>query len=139
MAITAARHVESVMRGGAASVVVTCQRIGESHGIHRRRWSRFVAVTVACQGIVELCGVRHRKWSRVAMVTAACQGAWICRLKLGSGRSPISIEVRERSSWRLGSWVEPYSRGSPGGTLSEPKLRAEPGSRRSPGGVCLRL
>ena len=74
MAITAARHVKSVTRGGAASVVVTCQRMGESPGICRRRWSRFVAVMVACQGVVELCGIRHRKWSRAAMVTAACQG-----------------------------------------------------------------
>ena len=74
MAITAARHVESVAGSGAAPVVVTCQRMGESPGIRRRRWSRFVAVIVACQGVVELCGIHRRKWSRAATVTAACQG-----------------------------------------------------------------
>ena len=124
MAITAARYVESVMRGGAASVVMTCQRIGESRGIRRRRWSRFVAVIAACRGVVELCEICHKKWSRAAVATAACQGmmelrgvrhrrwgrvvaalrarqgSWICRLKLGNGRSSVSVEVRVRSSWR---------------------------------------
>ena len=72
MAIAVARHVESVARSGAASVVVTCQRMGESPGIHRRKWSRIVAVIVACQGVVELRGIRRRKWSSAVTVTVAC-------------------------------------------------------------------
>ena len=87
------------------------------------------------QGVMEPCGIRYRKWNRIMVVIVTCQGARICRLKLGSGRSPASVEVREGSSCRLGSWVEPDFRGSPGGTLSELKLRAESDSRRSPGGV----
>ena len=111
MAITGACHVESAAGSGAASVVVTCQRMGESRGIRRRKWSRIVAVIVACQG------------------------AQIHRLKFGSGRSPAPVGVRAESFLRLGSWVEPGSRGSPGGVISELKSRAEPGSRKSPGGI----
>ena len=36
MAIAVARHVESVVGSGAASVVVTHQGVVESHWIHRR-------------------------------------------------------------------------------------------------------
>ena len=69
------------------------------------------------------------------VVIVTCQGAQIHRLKFGCGRSPASVGVRAESSLRLGSWMEPGFRGSPGGALSELKLRAEPGSRRSPGGI----
>ena len=96
-------------------------------------------VTAACQGMIELRGVRHRKWSRVVVILVACQEAWICRLKLDSGRSSISVEVRERSSWRLGSWEESDLRGSPGGAVLQGMSEAEPGSRRSPGGAVLQL
>ena len=65
MAITGACHVESAMRSGAASVVATCQRIEESHGIHRRKWSKTVAIITACQGVMELLGIHHGGWSRV--------------------------------------------------------------------------
>ena len=87
MAITGACHVESAAGSGAASVVATCQRMGESRGIHRRKWSRIVAVIVACQGVVELRKIHHRKWSRIVAVIVACQGVQIRRLKFGSGRS----------------------------------------------------
>ena len=117
------------------AVTVACQGIVELRGVRHRKWSRAATVTATCQGMMVLRGVCHRKWGRVVAVLMACQGARICRLKLGSGRSPISVEFRERSSWRLGSWVEPNFRGSPGGTLSKLKLRVEPDSCRSPGGV----
>ena len=74
MGIIVACHVESVMLGGAASVVVTCQQLGESHGIRRRGWSRSVAVTAAYQGVVELCRICYERWSRAAMAAVACQG-----------------------------------------------------------------
>ena len=87
MAITGACHVESATGSRAASVVMTCQRMEESHGIRRRKWSRIVAVIVACQGVVELRGIHRRKWSRIVAVIVACQGVQIRRLKFGSGRS----------------------------------------------------
>ena len=48
VAVTMARHVESVAGSGAAFVVVTCQGVVEPRSIHRREWSRFVAITAAC-------------------------------------------------------------------------------------------
>ena len=48
MAITVACPVEPVAGSGAASVVTTCQRVVEPHGIHHRKWSRIMAITVAC-------------------------------------------------------------------------------------------
>ena len=54
MAITGACHVESATRSGAASVVATCQRIEESRGIRRRKWSRTVAIIIVAQ----LCNPR---------------------------------------------------------------------------------
>ena len=47
MAITVACHVEPVAGSGSVSVVATCQRVVEPHEIHRRKWSRVVAITVA--------------------------------------------------------------------------------------------
>ena len=83
MAITVTYHVESVMRGGAASIVVTCQRVMEPCRIRRRKWSRVVAVTMACQGVMEPHEIHRRKWSRVVAVTVACQGVQACRPKFG--------------------------------------------------------
>ena len=74
MTITGTCHVESVTGSGAASVVATCQRMEESRGIHRRKWSRIVGIIVVCQGVMEPHGIRRRKWSRVVAVTAARQG-----------------------------------------------------------------
>ena len=51
MAITVACHVEPITGSGAAFVVVTCQRVEKPHGIHRRKWSRVVAITMACQEV----------------------------------------------------------------------------------------
>ena len=86
MAITGVCHVESATGSGAASVVVTCQRMGESRGIHRRKWSRIVAVIVARQGVVELREIRRRKWSSAVTITAACQGVMELRgISAGSG------------------------------------------------------
>ena len=82
------------------AATVACQRIEELCGVCRRKWSRAARVTTACQGMMVLHGVCHRKWSRVVAVLRACQGAWICRLKLGNGRSLVSVGLRVRSSWR---------------------------------------
>ena len=49
MAVTMARHVESVVESGAASVVMTHQGVVEPRSIRRREWSRFVAITTACR------------------------------------------------------------------------------------------
>ena len=61
MAITVARHVESVTGSGVASAVVTRQGVVESHRICRREWSRIVAVTTAYQG-VQTCRLKFG-WS----------------------------------------------------------------------------
>ena len=65
MAITGTCHVESVAGSGVASVIATCQRVEELHGIHRRKWSRITAIIVVCQGVMEPRRIRRRKWSRV--------------------------------------------------------------------------
>ena len=49
MAVTMARHVESVTGSGAAFVVTTCQGVVEPCSIRRREWSRFAAITAACR------------------------------------------------------------------------------------------
>ena len=92
MAITVTYHMESVARGGATSVVVTCQRVMEPHRIHRRKWSRVVAVTMTCQGVMEPCGIHRRKWSRVVAITMACQGVqarrqWKSKMNLPSTKA----------------------------------------------------
>ena len=83
MAITGTCRVESVAGSGAASVVVTCQRVEEPHGVRRRKWSRIVTIIVVCQGVMEPHEIRRREWSRVVAVTTACQGVQTCRLKFG--------------------------------------------------------
>ena len=83
MAIIGARHVESTAGSGAASVVATCQRMEESRGIHRRKWSRIVGIIVVCQGVMGPRRIHCRKWSRVVAVTAATPG-----------NAGLSIEVR---------------------------------------------
>ena len=54
---------------GAASAVVTCQRVVESHRIRRREWSSIMAVNMVCQGVMELRRVCRREWSSVVAVT----------------------------------------------------------------------
>ena len=71
MAIIEARHVESAAGSGVTSIVVTCQRMEESCGIHRRKWSRIMGIIAVCQGVMEPCRICRRKWSRVVAVTAA--------------------------------------------------------------------
>ena len=83
------------------AVIVACQGIAELCEIHHRKWSRVTMVTAACQRMMELRGVRHRKWSRVVVILVTCQGVWICRLKLGNGRSR-----RERSPAPVGVRAE---------------------------------
>ena len=51
VAVTMARLVESVAERGATSIVTTRQGVVEPRGIHRRRWSRVMAVTAACQRV----------------------------------------------------------------------------------------
>ena len=48
MAVTMARHVESVAESGAAFIVATHQGVVEPHSICHRKWSRIVAITTAC-------------------------------------------------------------------------------------------
>ena len=83
------------------AVTVACQGIVELCGVRHRKWSRAAMAAAACQGMMILRGVRHRRWSRVAAILRACQGAWICRLKLGNGRSR-----RERSPAPVGVRAE---------------------------------
>ena len=83
MAVTMARHVESVAENGAASVVATRQGVVELHRIRRRKWSKIMAVTAACQGVMEPRRTRRREWSRVVAVNTAYQGVQICRSKFG--------------------------------------------------------
>ena len=64
--------MESVAGGGATSVVVACQRMEESCGIHRRKWSRIMAIIAVCQGVMESYEIRRRKWSRVVAIAVAC-------------------------------------------------------------------
>ena len=61
MAITGVCHVESATRSEATSVVATCQRMEELRGIHRRKWSRIVAVAASRQG-VQTCRLKF-DWS----------------------------------------------------------------------------
>ena len=75
-------HMELSAEGGVVSVVVTCQRVVEPHGICCREWSRVTALVVACQRVVELHGIRCREWSRVTALIVACQRVRIRRLKL---------------------------------------------------------
>ena len=49
MAVTMARHVESIAGSGAAFVVTTCQGVVEPRSIRHREWSRFAAITAACR------------------------------------------------------------------------------------------
>ena len=86
-----ARHVESAAGGGAASVVATHLGVVELHRIHRREWSRIVAVSMACQGVMELRRVRHREWSSVVRY---------CGLL---GGPDLSAEVRLESVARSGT------------------------------------
>ena len=52
-------HVEFVMESGVVSIIATCQRVVELHGIRCREWGRRAALVVTCQRV------------------------WIHRLKLG--------------------------------------------------------
>ena len=47
MAVTMARHMESVAESGAASVVTTHQGVVVPRSIRRREWSRVVTITAA--------------------------------------------------------------------------------------------
>ena len=98
MAIAMARHVESVTESGATSAVVTRQGVVESYRIHRREWSRIVAVNTACQGVMELRRIRRRKWSSVVRYCGLPGGpdsSAEVRLELvtelGSRRSPGEV------------------------------------------------
>ena len=92
MAITAICHVESVAGSKVTSVVVTCQRVEEPCGIHRRKWSRVGTIIVVCQRVMEPHGIHHRKWSRVVAIIVICQGVQTCQPKFGWGS--ISVEAR---------------------------------------------
>ena len=134
MAITVTCHVESIAGSGAASIVVTCQRVEEPHGIRHRKWSRVVAITVACQGVMELCEIHRRKWSGAVAIAAACQGVQAYRSEFGWSvwRREVGSHPSERSS-------ESGSRRSPEGVFLQSKSEVRSGSRRSSDEVFLRL
>ena len=85
-----ARHVESGVGSGAASVVVTHQGVVESHRIRCRGWSRIVAIIMAYREVMELRRVRRREWSSVVRH---------CGLP---GGPDLSVEVRLESVARSG-------------------------------------
>ena len=87
MAIAVACHAGLVTGSGAASAVVTCQGVVESHRIRRKERSKIMAVNTACQGVTGSRRVRRREWSRIMAVIVACRGVQIRRLKFDSGRS----------------------------------------------------
>ena len=87
------------------AIIVVCYGMMEPRRIHRRKWSRVVAVTMACQGVMEPHGIYCRKWSRVVAVTIACQGVQACRSKFDW--SLISIKARMGIIYR-GISVEAY-------------------------------
>ena len=130
MAITEARHVESAAGSGAASIVATCQRMEESRGIRRRKWSRIVGIIAVCQGVMEPRGIRRRKWSRIVAVAASRQGVQTCRLKFG-----WSVWRREVVSYPFERSPESGSCGSSDGVFLQPKLGMRSGSHESPDGV----
>ena len=74
--------MELVAESGVVSIVGTCHRVVELHGIHCREWSRMAALIVACQRVVEPHGTRCSEWSRVVALVVACQRVWIRWLKL---------------------------------------------------------
>ena len=74
--------MELVAESGVVSVVVTCERVVELHGICCREWSRVAVLVMACQRVVEPHGIRCSEWSKVVALVMACQRAWIRRLKL---------------------------------------------------------
>ena len=130
MAITEASHVESATESGAASVVVTCQRMGESHGIRHRKWSRIVAIIRACQGVMELREIRRRRWNRIVAIAAACQGVQVHRSEFGWG-----VWWREVASYPPERSLESSSRRSPDGVFFQLKSGMKSGSHRSSDGV----
>ena len=89
MAVTMARHVESVAESGATSVVVTRQGVVEPRSIHRRKWSKIVAITAACRvGPVMESDGATQNLSQEMEQSRDCYcglsgGAQACRPKLG--------------------------------------------------------
>ena len=91
MAIAVARYVESVTGNRTTSAVVTRQGVVDSHRIHRREWSRVVAVNTTCQGVMGLRRVHRKEWS---------SGVRYC----GLSRDPdLLAEVRLESLARSGT------------------------------------
>ena len=76
-------HVELVTESGVVSVVGTCQREVELHGIRCNEWSRMAALVMACQRVMEPHGIRCSEWSKVVALVVAHQRVGIRRLKLG--------------------------------------------------------
>ena len=122
--------MESATGSGAVSIVATCQRMEESCGIRRRKWSRIVAIIMACQGVMEPCGIRSRRWSRVVAIAAACQEVQAYRPEFGWGvwRREVASHPSERS-------LESGPRRSPDGVFLQLKSGTRSGSRGSLDGV----
>ena len=107
MAITGASHVESATGSGAVSVVTTCKRMGESHGIRCRKWSRIVAIIRACQGVMEPRRIHRRRWNRMWPLL------WPARGSRSIGRSSARVSGGER-------WLATHLRGAWSLALQEP-------------------
>ena len=124
MAITGTRHAESVAGSGAASIVATCQKMEESCGIHRRKWSRVVAVTATRQG-VEACWLKF-DWSvwRRGVVSYPFEKS----PESASRKSPDEVFLQSKLGMRFGS------RESPDGVFLQPESGTRPSSCRGPGG-----
>ena len=84
------------------------------------------------RAVMEPHGICRREWSRIVAVTTARQGAKVCRLK--SDWSVWRREVVSHLSKR--SLESSFHRSSDRVSLKSHQ-RAEPSSRRSPGGVFL--
>ena len=99
MAITVACHVEPVAGSGAVSVVATCHRVVEPHGIHRRKWSRVVAVIAAYQG-VQACRSEFgwSVWQREVASNPSERSS-----ESGSRRSPDEVFVQSELGMKPGS------------------------------------
>ena len=103
MAITMARHVESVAKSGAASVVATRQGVVEPRRIRRRKWSRIVAITAACR--VEPVMGSDGAAQNPSQEVEQSRGRY-CGL---SGSPGLSIEARLKHLTERGSYLSERS------------------------------
>ena len=109
MAVTMARHVESVVESGAVSIVATHQGVVEPRSIRRRKWSRIVAITAVChmEPIAESDGATQNPSQEVEQ----SRGHY-CGL---SGSPSLSTEVRLKRLTKRGGYSSEKSSDVAGG------------------------